>query len=353
MSPRLAGVISIAVSVGIGIAAGWLIADPAWSIPAALLATVATVGMAVGVLWMLRPSWADKTWPPAGPDLPPDDRARRSARVMGIVLLAPLPLAFASLAWAIAEGSTRWERLFVLAMFVTAYGASGVWFLRSARASPADPDPSHTRRPAASRDENGDTPGWRSFSRPARGLLSATLIGPTIILVLIVPTQLLLILEDVPWGMLIWTVALVAAIVIGIFWLRRATPQIEIDVARERLRAGRHTRSWSELSRAELMAVPPWTGAARTLVLTLGDGVGLRAPVALRQKESLTLTDEETALLLRIIAASSIELPRDKEDPRGRFSKQLYPNALTKDQAHALVADPPGRNDPLPTAPLF
>lgn len=348
MSPRRAGASVIVVSIGVGTAAGWLYPRPQWAIAAAVMATAATVGMAVGVLWMLRSSWADRTWPPAGPDLPPDVLARRRARVMGIVLLAPLPLAFAGLAWAVAEGSIRWERLVVFAVFVAGYGASGVWFLHSARRGPDGPHPSHSERPTASVVRSQDAGGWRRLGERMRGAFSAAMAGPTVLMMVVIPAQLLLILEDVPWGMAIWAVVVGGMVALGIGWLRRATPQVEVDEGGRRLRSGRRVVSWADVTRAELMAFPPWSGSPRTLVITLADGKGMRAPVTLRRSEALSLTAEETDLLRTIIEASSIELPRDKDDPRGRFSTQLYPNALTKAEAIALVSEPPGMDDPLP-----
>jgi hypothetical protein len=273
---------------------------------------------------------------------------RRGLRNLGIILLAPSPLAVAGLAWVIADGSFRWERVLFLAMFVLAYVAAGVWLLRASRfdaAAAAERD-SHVRRPPDKTQQNGD--GWRPLGGPVKGTVPVVAIAPLAIGVLVFPAQLLLILDDVPWGILVWVVVVALGVTVGVVMLRRYWAAVEVDSTRELVRLGGRDLPWGDVTRAELFADPPWAGAPRTLILSLGDGSNRRGRVVLRRKENLELSDEETNLALRVIDASNIELPRDKDDPRGRFSRQLYPNSLTKTEAAALIARPPGMNDELP-----
>lgn len=321
-----------------------------WAILAACVLTVATVGMGVGVLLMLRSSWAETTWPPTGSDLPADVRARRNLRNLGIILLAPLPVAVAGLAWAIADGSVQWDRLLLLALLVIIYAAAGVWLLRSSRVNTAAARPraSHTRRPADD-GRAADSEGWRPLGGPLEGPFLTAAIAPSVIVLLVAPAQLLLILDDVPWGIAIWVGAVIVGVAVGLVLLRRSRMPVAAHPGTGRIRLGRKTIGWSEVTRAELFVDPPWPGTPRTLILTLGDAKGARGRVVLRRSENLELSDDETDLALRVIDASAIELPHDKDDPRGRFSRQLYPNSLTKAEASALVARPPGMNDDLPT----
>ncbi|MEJ3403603.1 hypothetical protein WDJ51_02540 [Rathayibacter sp. YIM 133350] len=339
----------IAFSILVGVAAGWLISLAPWAILAALLLTLSTVGMGVGVLWTLRPSWSEKTWPPSGPDRPADVRARRSLRALGIVLLAPLPVLVAGLGWSIAVHSFSWQREPLLALFVLAYATAGVWLLRLSRVdrNAIAPHDSYAQRPADGARPH-DREGWRRLGGPLKGNAVTAASAPSVIVFLVVPVELLLILDDVPGGIAIWIAIVAVGAVIGLVILRRYRAPVDVNLADELIRIGGKTMSWADLTRAELLAYPPWEGSPRTLVLTLGDHTTLRGRVVLRRREHLELSEEETQLALRVIDASAIELPRDKDDPRGRFSRQLHPSSLTKAEASALILRPPAMDENLP-----
>lgn len=347
--PRIAGALLIVVSIGGGIGAGWLIAQAPWSILAAGLLTLATIGMAVGVLWTMRSSWSDTTWPPAGRDLPPDVRLRRALRILGIVLLAPIPIIVALLAWVIAEGTTPWNDVLLIALPAAAYGAMGVWLLRRSRldadisAHSAEDDPS----PPQHGPRRGDDE-WRALGGPLKGTFLTRAMLPLVFIGVWSTLQLLNLVDEIPWGGLVWGAVVIVGLVGWLLFVRRHQTPLEANPAERLIRFRGTTLGWADLTRAELSADPPWKGAAHTLILSLGDGPTHRGRVVLRRKGLLELSDDETELLLRIIEASAVDIPRDKDDPRGRFSRQLYPNSLTKVDAAELIAHPPGADDELP-----
>lgn len=348
MSPRLAGASLIAASLVAGVGAGSLLSDGRWSIAAALILTLATVGMGVGVLWMLRPSWADKTWPPGVAVRSDAVQARRGARVVGFMLLAPLPLVVALAVWTVLSGELLWGQLAVMAFVAIFYGGAGVALLRVGWAGKASSRASHSEHPKGVEFAASDREGWTPLGPRVSPWMRLAALGPAGVVFAILPVQLLLIFDEAPWSLAVWAVILALAAVAGFVVLRRAGPRVQVHVAAQRVRAGNREASWSKITSAEVTATPAWEGAPRTLLLTLHDGNGLRAPILLRRREDLTLTRAETIIVAEIIDASSIELPRAKEDPRGRFSQQLYPNHVTKPEARALATEPPSMNDALP-----
>lgn len=276
-------------------------------------------------------------------------RARRHARTIGIVFLAPLPLGIAAFAFSVAEGGVAWTRLATLAIALIMLTAAGVWLLRYARAGAPAEKPSTTDRNGPAKSEPAPDPeGWRTLGNPMKGTILTATMGPSIILLAVVPVQFLLFLDDVPWGLAIWLVTIGVAAAVAVSLIRRSQAPVIVHPVTEQIRLGKKTLSWKDITRAELFADPPWSGAHRTLILTLGDAEGARGRVVLRRKENLTLGAGDTELALLVIERSAIDLPRDKDDPRGRFSRQLYPNSLTKAEASGVVAHPPSMNDELP-----
>ncbi|MFI8633611.1 hypothetical protein ACIGEP_13545 [Microbacterium sp. NPDC077663] len=339
------GIVLIIASIAGGVAAGGLMPTPLWSIPSAVALTLCTIGMGVGVLWTLRSSWSEKWWARRDSDVPAGLRARRAFRNVGIVLLAPLPIAVALLAWLISEGDIEWSRVLYGGFLVSAYGASGVQLIRLSRGARRSLGARGSERPEEREDAG---PGWH----PLGGPLGSTLLGASLVpyglLVLGGASQLYLAFDDGSNGAVLGIAFIAVAAVVAFLLFRRFNRQADVDVDSGLIRLGSTTIPWTEVVRAELMAQPWWTGSPRTLILVLGDDAKARGRVVLRRREALELSDEETDVLTRIIEASHIELPRDKDDPRGRFSRQLYPNALTKEQAAALVADPPTMDEDLP-----
>ncbi|WP_413355270.1 hypothetical protein [Microbacterium sp. 1P06AB] len=352
--PRVSGAALVLVGIGGGFGAGWLIARAPWSILAAGLLTLSTVAMAIGVLWTMRPNWDDKTWPPSGRDLPPDIRLRRNFRILGIILLTPTPIIVALLVWLIVEGSATWNEMLLLALPAATYAAMGVWVLRRSRwdagyaASSATGD-GRPEQHGPQREEDE----WRVVGGPLKGTFPSTATVPLVVMAVLASFQLLRIADEFPWGGVVWAAVVATGLVCWLLFVRRQQRPLEVLPAREEIRFRGRILRWSEVTRAELSADPPWKGAPRTLILSIGGGSPHRGRVVLRRKGDLELSDDETTLLARIIDASAIDLPHDKDDPRGRFSRQLYPNNLTKAEAAAVVADPPGADVGLPiSAPV-
>jgi hypothetical protein len=73
------------------------------------------------------------------------------------------------------------------------------------------------------------------------------------------------------------------------------------------------------------------------LVAPLRDGTRIPMPLATRDA------------LARVIEASSIRMPVDRYDPKGRFARSSFPENVTREEARALVLDPPGPHDALPS----
>lgn len=350
----MSGAVLIVIGVGGGIGPGWLIARAPWSLLAAALLTLSTIAMTVGVLWTMRPNWDDKRWPPTGRDLPPDVRLRRAFRILGIILLTPTPIIVALLSWMIVEGSAMWNEMLLLALPAAGYAAMGVWVLRRSRFDAAYAASSGTadRRPTRIGPQRSDD-AWQVVCGPLKGTFPSTVTVPIVVMAVIASFQLLRIADEFPWGGVVWAAVVAIGLICWLLFVRRQRRPLEVLPAQEQIRFRGRTLRWSEVTRAELSADPPWKGAPRTLILSIGGDSPHRGRVVLRRKGCLELSDDETKLLARIIDASAIDLPHDKDDPRGRFSRQLYPNNLTRAEAAAVVADPPGADVGLPiSAPV-
>ncbi|MCR2817298.1 hypothetical protein NQ166_00445 [Microbacterium sp. zg.Y1090] len=137
-----------------------------------------------------------------------------------------------------------------------------------------------------------------------------------------------------------------AVVTLLVMWVR--TPGVWANVAEQKLRSGRRTVNWADLSTAELVLVSQNRHGGRTLLLVLRDAAGTRFPVMLRRREKLALTASEAAVARAVIEASSIAMPRAKEDPRGDFSRWNFPSNVSKADAVRLVSQPPTKDELLP-----
>lgn len=350
MSPRQAGVLTIAASVVAGVGAGWVMSDSRWSLLAASVLTASTIGMGVGILWTMRASWADVTWPPGGVVRSEAERVRRSYRILGVMLITPVPVLLALLVWGVVSVGIPPTYLALTIAAAVVYGVAGVFLLIAgrARAEPPRSLPSH-REPPVGDDEAVPRDGWQPLGPRASRWAMAASLGPLSFVIILLPMQLMTAFRDFPWAPAVFGLAFAGTIGICVVLVNRAAPRVHVHLRDERIRAGSREARWDEVTAAELLATPPYEGEPRTLVLTLQSPDGLRAPLVIRRREDLALTKAEAAIAARLIEASAIELPRDKDDPRGKFSRQLYPAHLTKSEALDVVASPPTMSDPLPT----
>jgi hypothetical protein len=68
----------------------------------------------------------------------------------------------------------------------------------------------------------------------------------------------------------------------------------------------------------------------------------------LRDGDRIVARAEARELLAQVLAASSIQIPTDRYDPKGKFARYNFPENVTRDQAVQLVLAPPAPDDPLP-----
>lgn len=64
MSPRTVGILAMITAFGLAVFGGTLFANSWTAILGALVIVAASILFAVGAVWTLRKSWADKSWPP-------------------------------------------------------------------------------------------------------------------------------------------------------------------------------------------------------------------------------------------------------------------------------------------------
>jgi hypothetical protein len=155
-------------------------------------------------------------------------------------------------------------------------------------------------------------------------------------------------LRDLPgWA---WIIGLFAvgglAVVIGFAVARLRVPQTFVNLGDGLIRARGKTAPFSDITTAELVAGVSKT--RRSLVLVLKTTTGIRAPVLVRGWNEKALSPELAALAGEVIRRSNIAMPVSKDDPKGRFARFNFPLNVSKDEAAALVADPPRFGDPIP-----
>lgn len=344
MTPRVTGILLMVVSVAVGVLAGTLFAVPWWQISAALMLTVATVGMTVGLLWLFRKGWEDKAWPPGGETKRPN--ARKSALRWGIVLLALAPAFLALAVWAAIDGAEPALTIRVGLMFA-GYVLFGILLVRFARRRmpeiaeddefPDEPDDT------AIADLPTDSDGWIAMGRRDWSL-ALTFVGPAAFYVLLFPSGV----RDSLFWLVMVAAALVVAAVAGFFFARSRANVVWVDARGRRVRVGRRTFDWSEIDAAQLTVSALTEDAPRTLTLVLRGPSRARVPVVLRRKNGQRATRGEVALALRMIEASRIEIPVAPEDPRGKFAHINFPGFVDRELALDLVRNPPRQGDPLP-----
>ena len=338
---RLGGLLLAVASALVGIAAAATIPQPPWGVAAAILLALASVGVAVGLSLHARE-------PAGAPDAWSAWRARRGALVYGAFLLAASATTAVGMLVlepiAALEPSRSWT-------VIVLFGICGAWLIAVGTASVPSPVAS-SDRPAG--DPSVDARGWiRLGSRRAptdvrRDWVSAIpfqLFQVPVLVGLLVP-----VLVDLgPWAVASAVAIAVAAVTVAAVVLRRRSEPPWIAPDGSRLRHGSREVAASELVTAVLSSAPLVPDVTeRSLMLTLAARRGFRATVHLRRRGRLVLGEAETAVLLDLVAASAIELPHDQHDATGRFSKSFYPDHLTRAEAEAVVADPPGDGEPLP-----
>lgn len=130
--------------------------------------------------------------------------------------------------------------------------------------------------------------------------------------------------------------------------VRSQVPEVWIDLAGGRARTARREIAWADITTAEVIAVDLIGEKRRSVVLVLRGGNNIRLALPLTRRGRPVLKGTAAAAARTMIEASSIRVPRAKEDPDGKFSRWNFPKNVSKDDALALVDHPPTPDDPLP-----
>lgn len=353
MSPRAVGIGVVCVGVAGSATAAFCIAAPAWGLIAAMALAVAATLTAYGALLIARKSWADKTWPPGGQGRPIDTRrVRLLTRVYGIFLLAmSVVAAVGILAIADASADELFRMWIIVAVIACAGAALTVMAWRSSAPAVVDDDiPNDGPRSDAAWVQLGHDGSATSVQRlTIGGAVGQPLSSGPFVVMLLFPTLLHF---DGWFGVVLVAIALAILVIVWLAMVLGPSGRAPL-VARDgsRVRTASKTVRATEIAAAHLVATPVIADATRrSLTIVLEGPNSFRAPVGIRKHGSRVLSADAAFSLLALIEQSSIDLPRDKEDPRGRFSRVLYPAHLTRQQVAQLIEDPPGDGEPLPTS---
>lgn len=350
LRPMVVGVALAAVSAAVAVASTFLIADPRIGVLAAVTLSFGCVGVAAGLLLTRRRTWADPAWPPGTESKPwTARRTRRVSLLYGVFLLLISVGGVVTLAGTDQNETDDPLRGWVLTIAPALVGVALI--IRGVR---RQPEPVHSSdRPKSEHGidrewvpvgpprPRGLFPWWTLLVFSGQPLLFAMMAGAFLLPVVARPLG--------AWTWLLGAVLLgVAAIIISTVVRRRSRPpRISRDASR--LLVGTKEVPTASITTAMVIA-HPWEpdATARSLAVVLTASDRLRAVVGLRERGRLVLTEDQTDLLVAALERADIDLPRDKDDPRGRFSRMLYPSHLTKSDALHLVQQPPGDGEALP-----
>jgi len=137
---------------------------------------------------------------------------------------------------------------------------------------------------------------------------------------------------------------LVTAVVRGVR-SSRAVPQL--DIHRGVIRIGAKSIALADIDRARIM-VHDQQLQLGDVDLRFGRPGRLEFAVLLRDEHGVVAPEATRRLLAKAFAATSIDIPKDKYDPTGKFARSGAPYNITRDEAIALVLDPPPADGPLP-----
>lgn len=354
VTPLTAGVVVGVIGAAVAVASTFFIADPQLGVVAAIVLSFGCVAAAAGLVLIRTKNWAPASWPP---DVPPAPRSvRRTRRVLlayGVFVTAMSAVVGIVTANVGGPGDPEdvgqgWLLVGVLALVGLISISLGLRRVPAAVQSSARPTaassgddaewvrlgPEHPRGPVA---------WWSVHAFSGQQFLVLGVLGA------LFPVMTFRV--GVWTWVLVATVLVAAAAVIGIVLRRRSMPP---SISRDAtlMRVGDARFPTDSLTTA-MVIVSAWEpdATARSLAVVLTTSNGERAVVELRDRGRLALTDDQTSLLVTALERSRIDLPRDKEDPKGRFSRTLYPNHLTGTEAVRMIESPPGDGDPLPVSP--
>lgn len=354
VSSNVSGVVAAMTSLGLLIAGVMLLPGGGIiSLLSALMIASGFAGAGYGILRIARSGGAagrasTLTLDAAGAKR----RAQRFLRVQSVFFLVFGSLIGAMSLWAGGDREGGGIRYVILGGALIVLGAGGlVAAARAGRLRPED-DAAPEGGDAVSGAENSEAPGWQLVTR--RDLLTAvTMVAPGAGLILLLVWQatsaVLSTTRSMSGGALAVTVVvIIALLVVAVIVMARTAPNVWIDVVEQRVRCGSRIAPWHEVTAARLSAASVFVGGTRSLVLTLEGAEKLRIPLILRRHGHVVMTPRQRSAVLALIEGARIVLPRAAEDPKGKFSRMLYPSHLDSAQARDLVARPPRSDEQLP-----
>lgn len=348
MTPRKAAIVVALAAMPV------LVASVVFLPTGGVASLLAAVGLALGLagiglalLWTTRSSWA----PEPAPAVRTPDRAaaqrrtRRGLQVQGWIGVVG-GLGLLALVLGIDDDERSAVRFGALAVGLLILGAVSIVVARATGRA--------TREQDAASDDEPLPSGWILVSRRDRGSLLVFAL-PGLFAVLwgawqFLPLFLLSVREGPTLLAATLGLAAVAVVVAAAVWAVRFIPDVCVDAHAARVRVGARTSSASDLTAARVSATAMTTGGTRSLFLILEGPGKLRVPLLLRRRGELAMTPAQRRAAVALVEAAAIELPRAKEDPRGKFSRTLYPTHLDAAQARELVARPPRSDEDLPVA---
>ena len=125
-----------------------------------------------------------------------------------------------------------------------------------------------------------------------------------------------------------------------------AKGKASIDVENQAFRLGTHEYELAAFNYARLE--PLGNPRSRNLVLRFGIEGDIDFYVTLTKASVVVIEPQTVERLVALFASSSIDIPIDEFDPEGKFARSGSPTHVTRDEAIALVLDPPMPGDPLP-----
>lgn len=148
-------------------------------------------------------------------------------------------------------------------------------------------------------------------------------------------------LYDLPGSVLLLPFA---ALFAGVVKASNSGGGVEVDPRSHRMRRGRREVAASDLHAARLL-IDPDDLAGLHLQL---EAPRLAFRVPLHNGREVVISERAIEILLTLLPHSSIVMPESHYDPKGKFAKYNFPSHITKDEAIALMENPPGPGDPLP-----
>lgn len=345
-SPRVSGAVLLVLALAGGVASViFLPAGGVISVVSALGLALCVAAVALAAVWFSRRSWA----PEPAPGWTPVDRARdrerlrRVTRVQGIICVVfGVGLIAVAVVFPTDAGTLRAS---VIGVLVLVLGVIGLFASRrvAARVEDDAPDTQPDAMPT----------GWVLVTPRDRGtilLFALPGLALSVVAVWQMTSLLLLIARASTLGLVIAVLALTAAVIGAGAWVSRLLPEVSVDVGAGLVRTGSREVPWSSFTAARLQASSTFVGGPRSLFLVLEGPEKLRAPLLLRRRGDLAMSDEQRRAALAALDGAQIALPRAPEDPKGKFSRSLFPQHVDAAQARELVAHPPRSDQDLPVA---